>query len=129
MATRIPTGIEVLGKTLIEMNKRMQKMLRRVRPWRGALPHALSFVKSARIVRKKTCYLLDYRYARAHGSRELAFDDTDYECFVNRLHIDQYADRRKWLSLALRLVQDFAALWARSRRAHLPLNFIISLDR
>lgn len=112
----------------METNKAMRKMLATVRPYTGVLPSGLSYLNSASFIAAGGCYFIDYLLARTHGERERAFDETDYECFVNRIHVDDHADKVDELSLALHLIECLTGIWVRSQYFDLPLQFIVSIN-
>jgi hypothetical protein len=106
--------------TILESCKSLRELTNHV-----SLPEAID---SATFIHSDNCYLIKSLYEN-RGPVTVADlqDETGFECYVNHIHLDDYAFDERLLA-ALRVASVIENRWMQSQYRDLPLRQIISLD-
>jgi hypothetical protein len=114
----------------MKANQRMKALLHDVQGVSKPLPTALLGIGKAAFISEEGCYFLDALYhGRGNATLHSFPDETGYECFVNHLHLDDYAvGSANQVGLALTLMQNIKSQWRESKYSALPLEFVVSVD-
>ncbi|WP_155953880.1 hypothetical protein [Pseudomonas sp. URIL14HWK12:I7] len=100
---------------MIKMNGKMKKELEGVDRVERQLPSSLADIAAAGIIENGGCFLLSALASKSTNAAESDFlDRTGWECFVNSIHIDDFAES-DYLFNAILFVRSVFGEWARRR--------------
>lgn len=101
---------------MIKMNEKMKKDLDGIDRVERQLPAALADIVAQGIIEKDGCFFLAALASKSTNAVESDFlDRTGWECFVNSIHIDDFANS-DYLFNAVLFVRSVLGEWA--RRGH-----------
>lgn len=115
---------------MVRVNGKMETLLRSIRTLPGTLPAKLAKIGNGRLMFADGCIFAQVLYQhRGNATLEAFPDETGYECFVNHIHLDDYADDIvEQLRLALTLMRRIKINWRGSKYSKLPAEFIVSAN-
>jgi hypothetical protein len=94
---------------------------------RKELPPALRYLVADRFLTDAGCFFLEGLYRqKGNASRRSFQDEVGYECYVNHIHLDDFA-QEDLLRLGLACMQEVGNNWARQSFAE-TLRVILSLE-